>query len=141
MKTTLTRLFTVALLMMVSMGAKADVKVLYGESGNDTFTGGKISATQEVQKDGQVAVTFTIKPDNGYTFTYTKTSLVIVSVYDPSSKSSTRADEVNISETLWPKGTEGTISYPNYGEYTVTVDPNLGVWVQTLVFTREWRKE
>lgn len=140
MKTTLTRLFTVALLMMVSMGAKADVKVLYGESGNDTFTGGKISATQEVQKDGQVAVTFTIKPDNGYTFTYTKTSLVIVSVYDPSSKSSTRADEVNISETLWPKGTEGTISYPNYGEYTVTVDPNLGVWVQTLVFTESGAK-
>jgi len=127
------------MLIMVSMTAGADVKVLYGESGNDTFTGGKISATQEVQKDGQVAVTFTIKPDNGYTFTYTKTSLVIVSVYDPSSKSSTRADEVNISETLWPKGTEGTISYPNYGEYTVTVDPNLGVWVQTLVFTESNR--
>ena len=125
------------MLIMVSMGAKADVKVLYGESGNDTFTGGKISATQEVQKDGQVAVTFTIKPDNGYTFTYTKTSLVIVSVYDPSSKSSTRADEIKVSDPLWPKGTEGTISYPNYGEYTVTVDPNLGVWVQKVEFQKK----
>ena len=139
MKTTLTRLFTVMMLIMVSMVAVADVKVLYGKSGNDTFTGGKISATQEVQKDGQVAVTFTVKPDNGYTFTYTKTSLVIVSVYDPSSQSSTRADEIKVSETLWPKGTEGTISYPNYGEYAVTVDPNLGVWVQTLVFTESNR--
>lgn len=128
------------MLIMVSMGAKADVKVLYGESGNDTFTGGKISATQEMQKDGQVAVTFTIKPDNGYTFTYTKTSLVIVSVYDPSSKSSTRADEVKVSEPLSVKGTEGTIRYPNSGEYTVTVDPNLGVWVQTLVFTESGAK-
>jgi hypothetical protein len=128
------------MLMLVSMTAGADVKVLYGKSGNDTFTGGKISATQEVQKDGQVAVTFTIKPDNGYTFTYTKTSLVIVSVYDPSSKSSTRADEIKVSETLWPKGTEGTISYPNSGEYTVTVDPNLGVWVQTVVFTESGAK-
>ena len=140
MKTTLTRLFTVMMLMMVSMVAVADVKVLYGKSGNDTFTGGKISATQEVQKDGQVAVTFTIKPDNGYTFTYTKTSLVIVSVYAPSSKTTTRADEIKVSETLWPKGTEGTISYPNYGKYTVTVDPNLGVWVQTLVFTESGAK-
>ena len=140
MKTTLTRLFTVMMLIMVSMTAVADVKVLYGKSGNDTFTGGKISATQEVQKDGQVAVTFTIKPDNGYTFTYTKTSLVIVSVYDPSSQSGTRADEIRVSETLWPKGTEGTISYPNYGEYTVTVDSNLGVWVQTLVFKESGAK-
>ena len=137
MKTTLTRLFTVMMLMMVSMTAGADVKVLYGKSGNDTFTGGKISATQEVQKDGQVAVTFTIKPDNGYTFTYTKTSLVIVSVYDPSSQSGTRADEIKVSETLWPKGTEGTISYPNSGEYTVTVDPNLGVWVQKVEFQKK----
>ena len=128
------------MLIMVSMVAVADVKVLYGESGNDTFTGGKISATQEVQKDGQVAVTFTIKPDNGYTFTYTKTSLVIVSVYDPSSKSSTRADEIKVSETLSVKGTEGTIRYPNSGEYTVTVDPNLGVWVQTVVFTESGAK-
>lgn len=127
------------MLMMISMAAGADVKVLYGKSGNDTFTGGKISATQEVQKDGQVAVTFTIKPDNVHTFTYTKTSLVIVSVYDPSSKSSTRADEVKVSEPLSVKGTEGTIRYPNYGEYTVTVDPNLGVWVQTVVFTESNR--
>lgn len=115
------------------------MKVLYGKTGNDTFTGGKISATQEVQKDGQVAVTFTIKPDNVHTFTYTKTSLVIVSVYDPSSKSSTRADEVKVSEPLSVKGTEGTIRYPNSGEYTVTVDPNLGVWVQTVVFTESNR--
>lgn len=128
------------MLIMVSMTAGADVKVLYGKTGNDTFTGGKISATQEVQKDGQVAVTFTIKPDNGYTFTYTKTSLVIVSVYDPSSKPSTRADEIKVSEPLSVKGTEGTIRYPNSGEYTVTVDPNLGVWVQTVVFTESGAK-
>lgn len=142
------------MLIIVSMGAMADVKVLFGEKGTELqpakdgtitlaqkeLTGGTIIISQVEQKDGQVAVTFTIKPDNGYTFTYTKTSLVIVSVYDPSSKSGTRADEVKVSEPLSVKGTEGTIRYPNYGEYTVTVDPNLGIWVQTVVFSESGAK-
>ena len=59
MKTTLTRLFTVMLLIMVSMGAKADVKVLFGENGDDTFKsdGGTIKVKQETSKEDATKVT------------------------------------------------------------------------------------
>ena len=37
MKTTLTRICTLTMLMMFSMGAYADVKVLYGENGTEKY--------------------------------------------------------------------------------------------------------
>ena len=39
MNKTLTRLFTIALLMMVSMGAWAEVKVIFGEKDTDKNEG------------------------------------------------------------------------------------------------------
>ena len=75
MKTILTRLFTVALLMMVSMGAMADVKVLFGEKGDDkvktdgdkieaTYDGGTIVVTQKVVDATKVTVFLTVTPNN-----------------------------------------------------------------------------
>ena len=68
MKAIMTRLFTVALLMMVSIGAGAQVKVLFGEKGTELqsdkdgmvtlgekeLTGGTIIISQEDQKDGTI---------------------------------------------------------------------------------------
>ena len=66
MKKTLTRLFTVALLLMVSLGARAEVKVLFGVNGTELqpdkdgkvtlgqkeLTGGTVIISQEDQKNG-----------------------------------------------------------------------------------------
>ena len=53
MNKTLTRLFTVLMLMMVSMGAQADVKVLFGDKGTEKFegSGGSIKIEQADSKD------------------------------------------------------------------------------------------
>ena len=58
MNKTLTRLFTVALLMMVSMGAKAEVKVLFGEKGTEKYegSGGSIKIEQADSKDDKAKV-------------------------------------------------------------------------------------
>ena len=60
MKTILTRLFTVAVLMMVSMAVGAQVKVEI-----DTFIGGVVAEKSQTapSEDGSVVVTITVTPD------------------------------------------------------------------------------
>ena len=64
------RLFTVVMLMVFSMGASADVKVLYGEKGAEKFegTGGTIEVKQEDSKNDKTKVTITliVTPSDGY---------------------------------------------------------------------------
>ena len=64
MDITLKRWCIAVLLLMVSMGlmAKVDVKI-------EQFTGGTITASVGDEKGGEVIVTLTVAPDDGYTIT------------------------------------------------------------------------
>ena len=76
MKTYMTRIFTVALLLMFSLGASADVKVFFGEKGEELKTGeskiqgdnGIIAIEPKASSDGsQTTIYLTFTPDKGYT--------------------------------------------------------------------------
>ena len=148
MKTTLTRMFTVVMLIMVSMVAQADVKVLFGEDGKELepgkngtitlsqkeVTGGTITITQEKPTDGKVRVNFNVAPASGYT--YTDGNITLVAFYP---LSSTRADSpaeditVHSTLTLTPKDESQTdTSKPR--DYYVDIDEGLGLWVQKASF-------
>ena len=155
MKTTLTRLFTVMMLIMVSMVAQADVKVLFGEDGKELepgkdgtitlsqkeVTGGTITITQEKPTDGKVRVNFNVAPASGYS--YTDGNITLVAFYP---LSSTRADNpaeditVHSTLTLTPKDKSQTdTSKPR--DYYVDIDEGLGLWVQKVKFQDSGRKD
>jgi len=130
MKKAMTRIFVLALLMMASMGAWADVKVVYGEDGEDTckFTGGEITASVGEEKGGEVTVTLTVAPDDGYTITKKD-----IEVYATISPNGTRADDPQISGTLELKGDDPK-DLSEKRDYTVTVKSTFGVWVKVANF-------
>ena len=153
MKTTLTRMFTVVMLIMVSMVAQADVKVLFGEDGKELepgkdgtitlsqkeVTGGTITITQEKPTDGKVRVNFNVAPASGYT--YTDGNITLVAFYP---LSSTRADSpaeditVHSTLTLTPKDESQTdTSKPR--NFYVDIDEGLGLWVKSATFEQNSR--
>ena len=114
MKTILTRLFTIAVLMMVSMavGAKVDVEL------NKEYSGGKVTVkSQEDKSDGSTLVTITVSPGNGYTITHNekKKSVIVYAVLPAEGQRNTRAPE--ISSELEVTGPTDKISYPNSVDY------------------------
>lgn len=132
MNNILTKLFMVIMLMMFSMGASADVKVLYGEKGTEKFegTGGTIEVKQESdEKDGtKVTVYLTFIPKSGYTFD--ESSLKVYAVVSPDAVS-TRAPEIS-GDPL--KLTEEKTDVPSAKRYSVNIDSNLGLWVKEAKF-------
>ena len=88
MNKTLMRFLSIALLMMISMGTKADVKVLFGEKGTGTFdgSGGTIEVKQETSKDNATKVTMSliVTPSGGYTLEKDN-SLEVYAVISPES--------------------------------------------------------
>lgn len=147
MKKTLTRLFTVALLMMVSLGAKADVKVLFGEKGTELqpakngtitlgqkeLTGGTIIISQEDQKDGTSKVTFAVTPDKNYKLA--ENGLEVYAVI-PTDISSTRGLEVSTTLTL---KSEDFTDEASKRTYTATIDSKLALWVKSANFLPQKR--
>ena len=132
MKKTLTRLFTVALLMMVSMGARAEVKVLFGENGTEKYEGkgGTIQVKQEESRDGgKVTVRLAFIPEKNYTFD--EQSLEVYKVFSPES-SATRALEID-GDAL--KLEEDKSTNPSEKHYHVDIDSKLALWVRTATFT------
>ena len=131
MKTYMTRILTVALLMMFSMGARAQISIVLGGEKNDgVYAGGTIAAKQNDAKDGKVTVTLIATPESGYTINKDD-----IFVYETISPSMTRADEQpTVGNRLKLDGPEGDISKAT--EYTVTVDANLGIWVKEAKFTK-----
>ena len=73
----LTRIFTVLMLTMVSIGAWADVDVQIAYGG--FFKGGTITTKQDDAKDGKVTVYLTVTPKKGYTIS--KKDIVVVATY------------------------------------------------------------
>ena len=131
MNKTLTRLFTVALLMMVSMGAKAEVKVLFGENGTEKYEGkgGTIQVKQEESRDGgKVTVRLAFIPDKNYTFD--EQSLEVYKVFSPES-AATRALEID-GDAL--KLEEDKSTNPSEKHYHVEIDSKLALWVKEAQF-------
>ena len=133
MKTILTRLFTVALLMMVSMGAWAEIKIdLGGKDNKGVYEGGTVTAKQSEAKDGKVTVTLTFTPDKNYSIT--RKDVLLAYTAPTNTSGNTRADNPTLGETFNPSGSDDVFAYPKSATYTVTVDANLGLSVQKVEF-------
>ena len=147
MKTTLTRLFTVMMLIIVSMGAMADVKVLFGEKGTELqpakngtitlgqkeLTGGTIIISQVEQKDGTTKVTFAVTPDKNYKLA--ENGLEVYAVIPPGI-SSTRGLEVSTTLTL---KSEDFKDEALKRTYTTTIDSKLNLWLKSADFQPQKR--
>ena len=134
MNKTLTRLFTLMLLMMVSMGARADVKVLFGENGTEKYEGkgGTIQVKQEESRDGgKVTVRLAFIPDKNYTFD--EQSLEVYKVFSPES-AATRALEID-GDAL--KLEEDKSTNPSEKHYHVDIDSKLALRVKVAQFISE----
>ena len=120
---TLKRWCSTVLMLMVCMGlmAKVDVKI-------EQFTGGTITASVGDEKGGEVIVTLTVTPNDGYTITKDD-----IEVYATISPNGTRTDEPQISSKLTLKGDDPK-DLSEKRDYTVTVASNFGVWVKTANF-------
>ena len=142
MKTILTRMFIVVVLIMISMAARADVKVLYGENGTELqpakdgtitlgqkeLTGGTIIISQEEQKDGTSKVTFAVTPDKNYKLA--ENGLEVYAVIPPGI-SPTRGLEVSTALTL---KSEDFKDEALKRTYTTTIDSKLNLWVKSADF-------
>ena len=118
------KICSVALLTLVSMGVRAEIDVKIG-----TFTGGKITATQGDEKNGEVEVTLTVAPDEGYTITKDA-----IEVYATISPNGTRADDaIEISSKLELKG-EDPKDLSEKRDYTIMISTNFGIWVKEAKF-------
>ena len=139
------KLFTVALLMMVSLGARAEVKVLFGEKGTELqpakdgtitlsqkeLTGGTIIISQEEQKDGTTKVTFAVTPDKNYKLA--ENGLEVYAVIPPGI-SSTRGLEVSTALTLKSEDFKDEASKRTY---TTTIDSKLALWLKSTDFQKK----
>ncbi len=135
MKTYMTRLFTVLMLAMVSMGAWADVEVQIANDGK--FDGGTIKYVGQTKPDekGFVTVTITVAPDKDYTIK--KNNITVVSTYPPSDPNArTRTPEIAENLTLYFKGSaDADTDDPSAErEYTFNVPSGFGAWVKEAEF-------
>ena len=140
MKTYMTRLFSVLMLAMVSMGAWADVKIFYGEEGKELkdgetkINGGSITIEQKASDDGsQTTVYLTFTPETGYTIS--TDNIKVYAVISPNS-SSTRAPEIS-GDAL--KLNEESSKAPEK-RYSVKIDSKLGLWVKSANFQSSGQK-
>jgi len=123
----------VLMLTLVSIGAVAQVKVVFGEKGEKKFpgTGGTITVSQDTKGD-EVTVTLTVTPDKGYTIT--KGDIKVYATYPPSG---TRTPEIADNLTLYYNGSEKEdVKDPSAKrDYTFTIGSNFGVWVKEANFS------
>lgn len=132
----MTRLFTVLMLMMVSMGAWADVKIFYGEKGEELKTdetkikadNGTIAIEQKASDDGfSTTIYLTFTPETGYTIS--SDNIEVYAVISPNS-STTRTPEIS-GDPL--KLNEESSKDPEK-RYSVKIDSNLGLWIKNAEF-------
>lgn len=143
MKVTLTRLFTVMMLIIVSMAAGAQVKVLFGEKGDDKFKsdgdkievaydGGTIVVTQKAVDANNVTVYLAVTPNKGYTMQ--EKDVIEAYAVVPADINPTRG--LTVSEKL-------TLKCDNFKDesssrtYHATIDPNLALWVKSADFQKK----
>ena len=131
------RLFALALLTMVSMGAWAQIDVQIAKDG--TFDGGTIKYKDQTKPDekGFVTVTITVIPDKKNGYTISKNDITVVSTYPPSGlNSGTRTPEIADNLTLYFKGSADadTDDLSAERDYTFIVPSGFGAWVKEAKF-------
>ena len=129
-------MFALAVLLMFGMGAWADeVQVVYGpdgvQNGTTVFEGGSIVASQLPDDTGKVTVTLTVTPSADYTIS--KSDITVVSTYAAGSRGETSTPAIAGSLALTGKDPD---DLSQSRDYTLTVDPNLGVWVRAANFQK-----
>ena len=123
MKKVMNRIWMLALLIMISLTANAQVKIDLNES----YTGGSISASQaDPAEDGSVLVTLTVAPAEGYYIA--KKDIHVVSTIAPNG---TRAPEVVGDIEL---SGEDPADLTEKRDYTFKVASGLGAWVKEANF-------
>lgn len=130
MKTILTRMFTVVMLMMICMAVDAQVKVEI-----EKFEGGTIKEKGQTKPDdkGLVTVTITVTPDKGYTIS--SKDITVVSTIPPTgSGSGTRTPQIAAPLTLL--GTDPK-DLSEERDYRFIVGSTLGAWVKEAKFQNE----
>ena len=137
------RLFALALLTMVSMGAWAQIDVQIAKDG--TFDGGTIKYKDQTKPDekGFVTVTITVTPDKKNGYTISKNDITVVSTYPPTGlNSGTRTPEIAETLTLYYNGSEKEdikdLSVER--DYTFIVPSGFGAWVKEAKFSPKGRK-
>ena len=136
MKTILTRMFTVVVLMMISMAAWGQGEYVTVDIGK--FDNGTITESQPQKQDGdQVIVTLNVEPQEGFSVLLSE-----IYIYETISPNMTRAGESpELGKRLYldpPKGFEDK-KITKATECTVTVDANgnFGVWVKSADFQKK----
>ena len=135
------------LLMMVSLGARAEVKVLFGVNGTELqpdkdgkvtlgqkeLTGGTVIISQEDQKNGTTELTLAVTPDKGYRLAENGLEVYTVAPADISQtrtvKASTKLDIK--SEDFKDEASKRT--------YTATIDSKLALWLKSANFLPQKR--
>lgn len=131
MNKTMIRIFTLALLMFVSMGAKADVKIEIGPNDGSGFVGGTVELKGETapDADGKVTVTITVIPDAGYEIQ--KSDITVLPTVEVTPGGNTRS--VTIAEPLLLIGDDpADLSLSR--DYAFTLEDGMGAWVQRADF-------
>lgn len=138
MKTILTRLFTVMMLIMVSVAAGAQFVTVNIEN-NGKFDNGSITEKKDAQTksaDGNtVTVTLLVTPESGYSID--PSTIDVYETISPQTvyPNGTRANDVTLGKRLDVKCDVKTITKET--ECTVDVASNLGVWVQKVEFQKK----
>ena len=123
MKKVMNKIWTLALLTMVSTVASAEVVIDV-----ESFTGGKIEASQGgPADDGSVVVTLTVTPDDGYEIA--KSDIKVV----PTIPAQTRDGNPDLAEPYELKG-EDPEDLTTERKYTFTVMAGFGAWVKEATF-------
>lgn len=128
------------MLIMVSMGAKADVKVLFGEKGDDkvktdgdkieaTYDGGTIVVTQKAVDANTVTVYLIVTPNKGYSMK--EKDAIEAYATAPANINPTRAPQASEKLTLDCKDFKDEYSTRTY---YVDIDPALALWVKSADF-------
>lgn len=123
MKKVMNKIWTLALLTMVSTVASAEVVIDV-----ESFTGGKIEASQGgPADDGSVVVTLTVTPDDGYEIA--KSDIKVV----PTIPAQTRDGNPDLAEPYELNG-EDPEDLTTERKYTFTVMAGFGAWVKEATF-------
>ena len=124
------------MLMMFSMSASADVKIFFGEKGEELKTGetkiqadnGTIAIEQKASDDGsQTAIYLTFTPETGYTIS--SDNIEVYAVISTGS-GSTRTPEISGD----PLGLTEESSKAPEKRYSVKIDSKLGLWIKKAEF-------
>ena len=138
MKKTTMRLFALALLTMVSMGAWAKIEVEIANNGK--FTGGTITEVKQSESGGKVTVTIGVTPDKDKGYTIKKDDIHVYATYPLSgARTETRTPNIAGTLTLYYDGDKDkdTKDLSSYREYTFIVESGLNAWVKEANFSSD----